>query len=83
MEWLDEAWESWIKSDLIRTLPEDRQETVEALSDDVLREAFHAAMEEKNEYPTPEYSQVHVAVDRIAASFAARLPSLERSTVRK
>lgn len=73
MEWEQEAWESWIKSDLIRTLPEDRQDAAEAMPDNKLFEAYRAAMEEENEYPEPEYNGVHVRVERIAGAFARHL----------
>ena len=70
MEWEEEAWESWLKSDLIRSLPEDLREVAEGMDDSALREAYGQAMEETNTYPTPEYSGVHVDVERIAEAFA-------------
>jgi hypothetical protein len=73
MEWEEEAWTSWLKSDLIRTLSDDEQDTASDLPDETLREAYSAAMEETNTYPEAEYSGVHVDVDRIAESFARHL----------
>jgi len=71
MEWEEEAWESWIRSDLIRTLPDDgSQEEAEMMPWETLFEAYRQAMEETNTYAEPEYSGVAVDVDRIAAVWA-------------
>ena len=76
MEWESEAWKSWLKSDLIRSLPDDLQELAEDMSDDDLLEAYRNAMEETNTCPTPEYSGVHVDVCRIAPVFASRVEAM-------
>lgn len=80
MEWEQEAWESWLRSDLVRTLDEEVQDKLDEYAPDeaeeILRESYHAAMEICNEYPTPEYSGVHVNVDRIAKTFGEQV--LER-----
>lgn len=72
MEWEEEAWESWLKSDLIREAfdDDDEQDQVSELDDDTLFECYRDAMEERNEYPTPEYNGVHVDIKRIASTFA-------------
>lgn len=69
MEWEQEAWESWLKSDLLRTLPEELQDKAEELSDEVLWAAYQQAMEEMNEYPVTENSSVSVRVETIAEAF--------------
>lgn len=87
MEWEDEAWKSWLRSDLIGTLsdepdddePEDYptlREWADGQEDGVLWEACLAATEKCNEYPTPEYDGVHVDVDEIAEAFAQHLRQL-------
>lgn len=70
MEWESEAWESWLRSDLMKTLPEELEEAADELPDEELFEAYRQAMDETNTYPTPEYNGVHVDVDRISGAFA-------------
>jgi hypothetical protein len=74
MEWEQEAWSSWLQHDLIRTLPEDEdndlRDKATDMNDEDLFQCYRNAMEECNEYPTPEYSGVHVDVERIAKAFA-------------
>lgn len=73
MDWESEAWESWLKSDLLRTLPEDTQESVDKLTNDDIFECYREAMDETNTYPEAEYSGVSVDVDRIKESFLAHI----------
>lgn len=68
LEWENEAWESWLKSDLLRGLSDD-DEPIENLPDGTLFECYRQAMESCNEYPTPELNGVHVDVERIRESF--------------
>jgi len=70
MEWEDEAWESWLRSDLIATLDDDTQDKIDKVEDSALFQAYRDAMEDCNEYPVAEGSGVYVAVDRIAPTFA-------------
>ena len=70
MEWESEAWDSWLRDDLLRTMADDDRDEAKLMGPDVLFECYRAAMDDCNEYPTPEYSGVHVDVDRIAESFA-------------
>jgi hypothetical protein len=76
MEWEDEAWDSWIRSELLRSIEDDLTDKIDALEaqgkdlDSLLYQAYRDAMERENEYPTPEHYGVHVAVDRIADTFA-------------
>jgi len=70
LEWEQEAWNSWVRDDLLRTLDEDLRERAESMDDGALREAYLAAMEHTNTYPTAEYNGVYVDVDRIASAFA-------------
>ena len=83
-EWEEEAWESWLRDDLLRTLDDETREVVEdALSsddialgvaaEDALHNAYIAAMQSENEYPVSEHSGVYVDVSRIADAFAAHL----------
>ncbi len=69
MEWEEEAWDSWVKSDLLRTLSENEQDRAEDLGDSVLRQAYQDAMESENQYPEAEHSGVHIPVDRIRKAF--------------
>jgi hypothetical protein len=79
-EWEDEAWESWLRSDLLRTLEDGVEDRLDALAtfgaagepqdlESLLWSAYRQAMDRENEYPTPEGAGVHVAVDRIADTF--------------
>ena len=76
MEWEDEAWDSWIRADLLRSIDDDLTDKIDALEaqgkdlDSLLYQAYRDAMEHENEHPTPEHYGVHVAVDRIADTFA-------------
>lgn len=76
MEWEAEAWESWLKSDLLHSLPEALEELADSLPDDALWEAYREAMEETNTYPECEYSGVSVDVERIADAFARHVGRL-------
>lgn len=75
MEWEQEAWESWIKSDLIRGIKDEEKQdaAMRDYDDEQLYEAYRAAMEECNEYPEAEYSSVHVRVERIQKAFEKHL----------
>ena len=77
MEWEMEAWECWLRSDLLSTLPDDdgtdelesTREAAEALPESDLFECYRAAMDETNTYPEAELSNVYVDVGRIALAF--------------
>jgi hypothetical protein len=89
-EWETEAWHSWLRSDLIATLPggdyddtntwiDGLREYVEDLLDDSeLFDCYREAMDATNTYPTPEHDEVHVDVRRIRNAFYcavhARIP---------
>ncbi len=64
-EWESEAWDNWLRSDLIRTLPEQLRDHAEDLEDSTLFEYYHEAME----IAIPEHNHVFVRVERIAAPF--------------
>lgn len=68
-EWEREAWEDWLRSDLLATLPDALQELVEDMDDITLWEWYQTAMEAANEYPVFEYSGACVRVERIAGQF--------------
>jgi len=70
MEWEQEAWECWLRDDLLRTLDDDLRERADNMDDGALRDAYSASMEATNTCPTAEYNGVHVDVDRIAPAFA-------------
>jgi hypothetical protein len=72
MEWEEEAWRDWLKSDLLRTIEDDEDyldEYASILTDSDLFECYRHTMEETNTYPVAEYSNVYVDVDRIADAF--------------
>lgn len=68
MQWETEAWELYLRDDLLRTFSDEYQEYIESsdCDDDALYESYRDAMETTNTYPTPEYDGVHVDVDSIA-----------------
>jgi len=70
MEWEQEAWECWLRDDLLRTLDDELRERAEHMDESVLRDAYATAMESTNTYPTAEYNGLHIDVDRIASAFA-------------
>lgn len=79
----DEAWESWVRGDLYRTLPEDVQDALDArgVDPDDLQwaeaaqwEAFRDAAEAENVYWVEETGGgMYVPVDRLAAAYEAAL----------
>jgi hypothetical protein len=78
LDWENEAWESWLKYDLIRAAfpwgeaaDDLLRDLVEEAPDGQLFEAYRDACEETNTYPEAEYSGVHVDVDRIKDAFRA------------
>lgn len=76
MEWEQEAWTSWLRSDLIRAMrkiDEDFAEQAENLDDAILFQAYRDAMDSTNTYPEAEYSGVYVDVDRILSAFIVNL----------
>jgi hypothetical protein len=71
MEWEQEAWESWLRSDLVRTLEDRLKEWAEdTATGDQLWEAYRWAMEKENEYPIMENNGCCVRTDEIQESFA-------------
>ena len=72
MEWEDEAWESWLRADLERAaFGEEEPAGYDTLSADDIWIAYRTAMDDCNEYPTPEYNGVYVDVARIVDTFRA------------
>lgn len=71
LEWENEAWESWIRSDLERACwPDDEPAGYAEMADADRFEAYRFAMELTNTYPEAEYSSVYVDIDRIAEAYA-------------
>jgi hypothetical protein len=72
-QWEDEAWESWVESDLKSTFSDEYQEHMESVDSgklsDVTYQAYRDAMESESQYPEPEYNGVHIPVDAIAESW--------------
>jgi len=68
MRWLDEAWSDWLKRDLIETLADDDLEDYADDYDDLFS-IFWQAMEDCNEYPIAEYSNVYVRIEEISERF--------------
>lgn len=85
MEWEEEAWEQYVRSDLTATLPDEPEAEYEGLSlrqwaedmqtdNSILWRAYREAMVECNEYPVLEDNGgVSVDVDRIAKAFERHL----------
>jgi len=69
IEWEQEAWDSWLRSDLIHALPDDLADKVDGMQDDDLFTMYRKAMVDNNEYPTCEHAGVHVDVARIQDTF--------------
>ena len=73
MEWETEAFNSWAESDLLRDVGERLEDKFDTMTKEqcqtITWEAYRAAMEELNEYPTPEYNGSHIDVDRIGDAF--------------
>lgn len=81
MEWEDEAWENWLRSDLIRSIANEdvrdfAQDLPSTVPEDTLWQLYRASMEETNTYPVPENNGVHVDVKRIAPTFEEKLTKL-------
>lgn len=72
-EWEKEAWDSWVRSDLLRTIDVEIRDVVEDFHDDLLWECYREAMEKTNTYPTPEYDGVHIRVKDIQEVFGRLL----------
>lgn len=68
-DWEKEAWESWLRSDLLRTLDVEVRDVADEMSDDLLWELYTESMSKTNNYPTAEYSGVHIPIDRIKETF--------------
>lgn len=77
-EWESEAWDSWLMDDLEQAAWNDDDEPAgySDMSDDDKRAAYAYAMEIENEYPTPEYSGVHVDVSRIKSAYRQTIDSM-------
>tara|TARA_Y100000114_G_scaffold140569_1_gene145555 strand:+ start:3943 stop:4524 length:582 start_codon:yes stop_codon:yes gene_type:complete len=73
MEREDEAWESWVRSDLARLTGLD----LDDYNDTDLHNAYLEAMDATNTYPEEEYSGVYIDVERIADEFKARVEALK------
>jgi hypothetical protein len=71
-EWELEAWNSYVRSDLLRSLPLEVRHVADELEEDrkeILWELYLEAMEKTNSYPNAEDSGVHVPIDRIKDTF--------------
>lgn len=69
-EWEGESWESYVKNDLLRGLPDELGEVItDDLDDDDLFQIYRDAMEKTNTYPVMEYSSCSVDVERIQETF--------------
>ena len=67
LEWEDEAWECWVRSDLYDHLDEDLQEAIDdnKTTDAKLFEAYRLAMESTNTYAMTEHASTYIDIDRI------------------
>ena len=74
MEWENEAWDSWARSDFKRELCKlfpDLEEVIDDISDDDIWTIFHEAQEEANEYWECETSGAWIDIKRVAAKVTA------------
>lgn len=69
LDWEYKAWNDWLKSDLISSLPDGIQYLVDDMDNNQLFSLYRQVMEECNEYPEVEYDGVYVDVDRISETF--------------
>ena len=72
MEREDEAWESWVRSDLERLTGLD----LDDYNAEDVHNAYLEAMDATNTYPVDEHSGVYIDVERIADEFKARVEAL-------
>jgi hypothetical protein len=83
-DWESEGFEIWARSDLYSGLPERNQTTLENMTPekqaDIMWAAYRQAMEDCNEYPTPEYSGSHIPVDDIQETFNVCVIALLKET---
>lgn len=74
MEWENEAWDCWARSDFkseLRKLFPDLEEVIDDISDDDIWTIFHAACEEANEYWECEISGAWIDIKRVAKKVTA------------
>jgi len=74
MEWENEAWDSWARSDFKRELCKlfpDLEEVIDDISDNDIWTIFHEAQEEANEYWVCETSGAWIDIDRVAKKVTA------------
>ena len=78
MEWEEEAWDSWVRSELYDGLPEELQDAIDDQkpSDGKLYEAYRLAMDSTNTYPVPEYAGVHIDTKRIQDEYEDNVRTL-------
>ncbi len=75
-EWEMEAWECWLRSDLLHEVGETHpalSEWASSLPDGDLFKFYHQSMDYTNTYTTVEHNTVRVDVDRIKYSFTSLL----------
>lgn len=70
-QWELEAWDGWLRSDLLRSLDELTRSMASAMEDGELFQCYLYATDSTNTYPVCEESGVHVDVKRIQDAFAA------------
>jgi len=74
LEWENEAWDNWARSDfkheLCKLFP-DLEEAIDDISDDDIQTLFHEAQEEANEYWECETNGAYIDVDKIALKVTA------------
>ena len=65
----DEAWENWLRRDLVRETPETIRDFAEDVDNDILYECYRQAMEKENEYPIFEGDGAYVRIEEIQDTF--------------
>lgn len=78
LEWEEEAWEHWTRSELYDGLPEELQEAIDDKkpTDGKLYEAYRLAMESTNTYPVSEQAGVYIDTKRIQDEYENNIREL-------
>lgn len=83
-DWEREAWESWLRHDLIHELPEQYTECADDwTTDEKLWEAYREVMEETNTDPHPEGAGVYIEVGRILPTWIESIRDQVRAHIQK
>ena len=78
LEWEDEAWDSWVRSELYDHLDDELQDAIDdnKTTDAKLYEAYRLAMETTKTYPIHEHASVYVDTARIKDAYCENVRTL-------